>query len=111
MSDQPEKMLGGITGKGFMPGESGNPGGRPKKKPVTEILEEIFGSDNKEFIKKQLLKVMGGKSGMAKVLLMDKAAERIEGKVEQSVQINGDLNVTTISEKVAKARARKNHKI
>src|SRR4029453_4496628 len=25
-----EEKLGGITGKGFMPGQSGNPGGRPK---------------------------------------------------------------------------------
>jgi hypothetical protein len=25
-----EKRLGGITGKGFVPGQSGNPGGRPK---------------------------------------------------------------------------------
>jgi hypothetical protein len=25
-----QKLLGGITGKGFMPGKSGNPGGRPK---------------------------------------------------------------------------------
>ena len=25
-----EKRPGGITGKGFMPGQSGNPGGRPK---------------------------------------------------------------------------------
>ena len=24
------KQLGGITGKGFLPGQSGNPGGRPK---------------------------------------------------------------------------------
>ena len=26
-----EKLLGGITGKGFMPGESGNPDGRPPR--------------------------------------------------------------------------------
>ncbi len=26
----PEKQLGGVTGKGFLPGRSGNPGGRPK---------------------------------------------------------------------------------
>lgn len=28
MSDRPR--LGGVTGKGFLPGQSGNPGGRPK---------------------------------------------------------------------------------
>ena len=35
------KLLGGITGKGFMPGQSGNPTGR-KKKPLTEALEQVF---------------------------------------------------------------------
>lgn len=29
---------GGVTGKGFMPGQSGNPSGRPKRKPITEAL-------------------------------------------------------------------------
>ena len=42
-----EKQLGGITGKGFMPGESGNPNGRPPGSGIsitTEIkkkLEEV----------------------------------------------------------------------
>jgi len=30
VQEQPRNNLGGITGKGFMPGQSGNPGGRPK---------------------------------------------------------------------------------
>ena len=29
MVDNNEKTTGGITGKGFQPGQSGNPGGRP----------------------------------------------------------------------------------
>ena len=28
--ERKRKKLGGVTGKGFMPGQSGNPGGRPK---------------------------------------------------------------------------------
>lgn len=28
--NQPSRQLGGATGRGFMPGQSGNPGGRPK---------------------------------------------------------------------------------
>jgi hypothetical protein len=31
----------------FKPGKSGNPGGRPKKKPLTEALEKIY-SDPEE---------------------------------------------------------------
>ena len=30
VQEQPKSNLGGITGKGFMPGQSGNPGGRPR---------------------------------------------------------------------------------
>jgi hypothetical protein len=30
LTASPKKKLGGVTGKGFMPGQSGNPGGRPK---------------------------------------------------------------------------------
>ena len=30
LQQQPKNNLGGITGKGFMPGQSGNPGGRPR---------------------------------------------------------------------------------
>jgi hypothetical protein len=33
---------GGVTGKGFMPGTSGNPGGRPKRNPITDaVLKEL----------------------------------------------------------------------
>jgi hypothetical protein len=41
---QPEnkaKLLGGVTGKGWKPGQSGNPNGRPKKGlAIADILNE-----------------------------------------------------------------------
>jgi len=41
--EKKEKMIGGITGKGFMPGQSGNPSGRPPKaKLLTDILEDYL---------------------------------------------------------------------
>ena len=41
--------LGGITGKGFKPGQSGNPGGRPKG--VAKTVRELVGGDPEELVR------------------------------------------------------------
>lgn len=49
-----EYKLGGITGKGFMPGVSGNPGGRPKgtlKDYVRKKFMEMSDQDKEEWLK------------------------------------------------------------
>lgn len=85
------RRLGGITGKGFMPGVSGNPKGRPKKKPITEIFEELLAETGaREQIKKRIRATMTER-GMAGVLLLKEAAERIEGKVSQEIELNATI--------------------
>jgi hypothetical protein len=37
------RTTGGVTGKGFMPGQSGNPGGRPKG--LARATRELVGDD------------------------------------------------------------------
>lgn len=88
----------------WKPGQSGNPNGRPKKKPITEMLIALFDNQGDE-IKAQMLKVFTGKSGMAKVMLLREAAERLEGKVTQQVEHSGEINLT-IAERIRKARER-----
>ena len=39
---RPGYLPGGITGKGFTPGKSGNPNGRPKKRTLEEDLRRIL---------------------------------------------------------------------
>ena len=65
----------------WKPGQSGNPGGRPKSRPVTNILKEIF-ADAKMVseIKERICKTLTER-GMAGVILFDRVADRLEGKV------------------------------
>ena len=48
------KQLGGITGKGFMPGQSGNPGGRPKdslKNYIAKKLADMSDEEKEKWLK------------------------------------------------------------
>jgi hypothetical protein len=74
-------------GKPWPKGVSGNPAGRPKSKPITDMLKEIF-DDPKEMerIKKNVVETLKSK-GMAGVILLNHIADRIEGKVPDEVQI------------------------
>jgi hypothetical protein len=99
------RRIGGITGKGFVPGKSGNPGGRPKKKPITEIFEELLEDPKtRENIKKQVRDTMTMR-GMAGVLLLKEAAERTEGKVSQELEINATVSSLTDEEIAARIAA------
>jgi Family of unknown function (DUF5681) len=40
--------LGGVTGRGFLPGQSGNPGGRPKG--LARRVRELVGNDGEAIV-------------------------------------------------------------
>jgi hypothetical protein len=91
-NDEPTrpKMIGGITGKGFMPGQSGNPTGiAGRKRPVTEIYEELLEDGvTKDDIKKALRSIIKSKSS-ATVQFLKEAADRVEGKPTERVELTG----------------------
>lgn len=91
----------------FKPGSSGNPGGRPKKKPITELYQKILANEeNCKLIEASVIKtVLSGKT--ESILLLREMADRIEGKVCKTVQETTDFNLT-LYERLQRARERVN---
>jgi hypothetical protein len=48
VENRTETTLGGVTGRGFVPGQSGNPGGRPKG--LSRRVRELVGEDGEAII-------------------------------------------------------------
>ena len=96
--------------KTWKPGQSGNPGGRPKKTLLTEMTAELLEEIASDPVKRQafkesmLMKLMA--KGVVSAMTLDKLWERHEGKVVQPVQVDGELNLT-LSERFSKAREAK----
>ena len=88
------KKLGGVTGKGWMPGQSGNPGGRPKSKLISEAykvkLESLVPDDPQGRTYAELIAdgmIVEAVRGKNKVNAASEMADRTEGKPRQSTKI------------------------
>lgn len=108
-SSEPSKPPQAFLDAQWKPGQSGNPSGRPKKKPITEMFEKMLdNAESHEAIRNAMLKIFSERSGIAKVMLLGAMADRVEGKVSQPIE--GDINIAvTISDKMAKARERRSN--
>jgi|SRR6185312_4745986 len=98
-----EKQIGGCTGKGFMPGQSGNPSGRPKKKPITELYEEMLNDPETVEILRASIRKAIAKGSMAMVLQVKEMTDRVEGKVTQPIEADVTVN---LADAIAEARKR-----
>jgi hypothetical protein len=89
--------------KPFKAGQSGNPGGRPTKRPITELYERILADPkNIASIEKAVVKALS-KGNMAMVLLLREITDRIEGKVTQPIEADITVN---LADAIAEARKR-----
>lgn len=102
VQDQPQnnakpKKVGGVTGKGFKPGQSGNPGGRPKGTSVTAELRRLLaeipeGSEKTraEIIARRLLKFAGrGRAGDASYA--KEVLNRTEGNLDDGQKLTVEI--------------------
>ncbi len=82
----------------FKPGQSGNPGGRPKRDLESEVARAVF-EENADAIYRAMLKaLLKGDPEVFAVL-----ADRAYGKLTQKVEIPG---IENLPEALAEARAR-----
>jgi hypothetical protein len=87
----------------WKPGECGNPGGRPKKKPVTELYEQILSDPaNLALVEKAIVKALS-RGQMAMVLQLKEMTDRVEGKVTQPIEADVTVN---LADAIAEARKR-----
>lgn len=75
------KQRGGVTGKGFLPGKSGNPGGRPRSE--RSLLQSMYGEDGEKLYERlDKLRRDAGTPVRVKVQIDFFLIERLLGRVQ-----------------------------
>jgi hypothetical protein len=85
----------------WKPGQSGNPSGRPKKKPITEAYEKLLEDPaNAAEVAQALLDVIKARS-KGTVHAAKEMADRVEGPVTNKLELSGEVS---LADRLAKAR-------
>jgi hypothetical protein len=85
----------------WKPGQSGNPGGRPKSKPITDKLLEVL-EDPKEC--EALVRVWLKNAQKGSVTHLREILDRVEGRVALPVDVSGHVTHEMTDEEKARAR-------
>jgi hypothetical protein len=84
MSEREGYMPGGITGKGWKPGQSGNPGGRPKGQSITARLRAVLEQEHNGKALMDLLAERIAKEALAgKFHFVKEVLDRLDGRAKE----------------------------
>lgn len=89
---QREKRAGGITGKGFRPGVSGNPNGRPRTAKFSEAARQLLAeidTNSDETNTECLVRHCLRKAKAGSVRHLELLLAYVEGKPRQGVELSG----------------------
>lgn len=96
-----QKQRGGVTGKGFLPGQSGNPGGRSPGEKT--LLRRLYGADGEKlYARLEQLRTDRRTSAKLKVAIDRFLIERLHGRARQHVEVEGGAGLVEL---LAAARA------
>ena len=91
-----ETVLRDTAGR-WLPGVSPNPTGRPKKKPVTQAMQDLINMPGKPeaLAKKFYAMAMKGNIAAARLFM-----EYLEGKPQENISIDGSMRYTEVEIKL-----------
>jgi hypothetical protein len=81
--------------KPFLPGQSGNPKGRPKSRPITAALKELLYKDDSKALRAiaavAVREALGGDFRYTKEII-----DRVEGKALETLEVSGGMDVMNL---------------
>lgn len=85
------KQLGGVTGRGFLPGQSGNPSGRPRTRGLVVALRAKVAEIGKDgrTVEEKLVAVLVDEAlrGKHRLAAVEVIFDRLEGRARQQIEV------------------------
>lgn len=96
------KQLGGATGKGFMPGVSGNPKGRPKgtvsiteaiRRKLNDLAPSLDNKEKRTYLEVLIIRIMNKAIIEGDQQMITKIWNYIDGMPKQSIEHSGKMSL------------------